>query len=131
MSRIQGLLQEIQIAKRPNDVQIVKRSKLQRCQNSQEGPTFQESKGSPKGSKGPRDPCHLSVQELPWEVRIISSRAFSSQSHFLYCKRPIIGAVEPSIVKAKFVQACNQMKGPSRIAKRIMKVSVTCLSCAL
>ena len=131
MLRIQGFLQEIQIAKRPHDVQIVKRFELPRCQNSQEGPRCQESKGSTKGSKGPRDPSCPSVQELPREVHIIRSRAFSLQSHFLYCKRPIIGVVEPSIVKAKFVQACNQRKGPSRIAKHVMKVLVNCLSCAL
>ena len=57
--------------------------------------------------------------------------SFSSQSHFLYCKRPIIGANEPSIVKENFVQARNQRKGPSCIVKHIMKVSVTCQSCAL
>ena len=83
------------------------------------------------GSKGPRDTSYPSVQELPGEVRIIRSRAFFLQSHFLYCKWPIIGAVEPIIVKAKFVQAYNQRKGPSSITKRVMKVSVTCLSSAL
>ena len=79
-------------------------------------------------SKLPRD---SSVQELPREVRIIRSLVFSSHSHFLYCKRPINGVIEPIIVKAKFVQACNQRKGPSHIVEHVMNVSVTCLSCAL
>ena len=82
-------------------------------------------------SKLPRD---LGVQELPQEVNIIRSQAFPRsivKEHFLYCKRPIIGADEPSIVKANFVQACNQRKGPSQIVEHIMKVLVTCQSCSL
>ena len=43
----------------------------------------------------------------------------------------IIGADEPSVVKENFVQACNQRKGPSHIVKHVIKVLITCLSCAL
>ena len=57
--------------------------------------------------------------------------SFSSQLHFFYCKRPIIGAGKPSIVKANIVKACNQRIGPSRIIEHVMKVSITCQSCAL
>ena len=77
-------------------------------------------------SKLSRDP---SVQELPQEVHVVGSRVLSHSC--ISCKRPIVGADEPSIVKGNFVQACNQRKGPSRIVKYVMKVSVTCQSCAL
>ena len=76
-------------------------------------------------------PRGASVQELPREVHIIRSRAFPHNIIYLYCKRPIVGANKPSVVKANLVQACNRQKGLSCIAKRIMKVSVTCQSCAI
>ena len=79
-------------------------------------------------SKLPRDP---SVQNLPREVHSIRSRAFPHDCISLYCKRPIIGANEPSIVKENLVQACNQKKGPSHIFEHVMKVLVTCQSHAL
>ena len=56
-------------------------------------------------SKSPRDP---SVQKLPREVYIVKSRAFPHDHISLYCKKPIVGADEPSIVKTNLVQACNQ-----------------------
>ena len=84
--------QEVQIAKMsrvqglPQDIQRSKRSML---------------------SKLPRDP---SVQELPREAHIVRSRAFPRNCISLYCKRPTIGADEPSVVKANIVQACNQKR---------------------
>ena len=79
-------------------------------------------------SKLPRD---LIVQMLPREVQGIKSRAFPRNCISLYCKRPINGADEPSIVKANLIQSCNQKKGPSRIVEHVIKVSVTCQSRAL
>ena len=76
-------------------------------------------------SKLPRDP---SVQKLPREVHIVWSRAFRCNFISLYCKRPIIGADEPNIVKANLVQACNQKKSPICVTKHIVKVLVTCWS---
>ena len=58
-------------------------------------------------SKLPRDP---SVQELPREVHIVRRRAFPRNCISLYCKRPTVGANEPSIVKENLVEACNQKK---------------------
>ena len=67
----------------------------------------QKSKGSLKRSKGSRDP---SVQELPHEVYIVRSQAFPCNCISLYCKRPTVGANEPSVVKENSVQACNQKR---------------------
>ena len=72
-------------------------------------------------SKLSRDP---SVQELHREVHIVRSRVLSRSC--ISCKRPTIGANEPSIVKASLVQACDQRMSPSRIVEHIMKVLVTC-----
>ena len=95
----------------------VQDSKLPRCQNCQEVLDI-KSPGSP-----PRDP---SVQKLPREAYIVRSQAFPRNYISLCCKRPIVGADEPSIEKASLVPAYNQKKGPSHITKHIMKVSVTC-----
>ena len=72
-----------------------------------------------------------SCQELPREVHIVKSQVFPCNRIYLYCKRPTIGADEPSIVKENLVQACNQKKGPSCIVEHVMKVLVACQSSAL
>ena len=117
-------------------IQIAKRSELLRCQNCQKVLDVKNPRAPP------RDPKVQEIHAVQVTKRSKCPRAssrsqhyqkpsFSSQSHFLYCKRPIIGANEPSIVKENCVQARNQRKGPSCIVKHIMKVSVTCQSCAL
>ena len=105
--------QEVQVAKKSS-----KRSKLPRDRNCQEVQIAKMSRvqGLPQEiqmskrsmlSKLPRDP---NVQELPREVHIVRSWAFPRNCISLYCKRPTIGADEPSVVKANIVQACNQKR---------------------
>ena len=122
MLRVQGLLWEIQRSKRSMLSKLPKGESFKKVLKE-----IQRSKRSIL-SKLPRG---ASVQELPREVHIIKSRAFPHNRIYLYCKRPIVGANKPSVVKANLVQACNRQKGLSCIAKRIMKVSVTCQSCAI
>ena len=93
-----------------HDVQIAKGSELPRCRNSQKvldiknpraplrNPKVREIH-TVKRSKCPRAPSRGPHHQKP---------SFSLQLHFLYCKRPIIGADESNVVKANFVQACNQ-----------------------
>ena len=94
-----------------NPAETVKNSKTSWVQEFS-----QERSKSLKRSKGPRDPCCqcyqevYAIQELPWEAHIIKSWAFPCNHIYLYCKRPIVGAEEPSVVKANLVQACNQKR---------------------
>ena len=46
-----------------------------------------------------------SCQELPREVHIVKSQVFPYNRIYLYCKRPTVGADEPSVVKTNLVQA--------------------------
>ena len=129
--RVQDLnCKEIQRSKRPM------MPKLPRCQNYQKVLDVKNPRAPPRDPKvqeihvfqvTKRSKCPRASPRSPQYQK----PSFSSQLHFLHCKRPIIGADEPSIVKANFVQAWNQSKGPSRIVEHIMKVSVTCQSCAL
>ena len=103
------------IQKDCQEIQTTKRSKLLRCK---------ESKGFFKRSKGPRNPCYPSYQEIHVVQELPEKSTFSEAELFLVL-------AFTCIVKQNLVQACNQKKGPSCIVEHVMKVSVTCQFSAL
>ena len=81
------------------------RSKFPRYPNCQDvkiakGPRCQESKGSPKRSKGPRDPCYPSYQEIQ------VSKSFLEKSTLLEAKLFLIIAFT-CIVKGPLLEPMN------------------------